>query len=77
MATAEIAPRIVVDPGIRSGKPVIKGTRVPVELVLGELAGGMSQDELAKEYDLTPEDIRAVLAYAAAVVSGEEVRVTE
>lgn len=71
----EIAPRIVVDPNIRFGKPVIQGTRVPVDLVLGKLAGGMSVDEIAEEYALTEEDIRAALRYAANLVSQEEILV--
>jgi uncharacterized protein (DUF433 family) len=51
MQAVEIYPGIVSDPGILGGKPVIKGTRVPVSLVLGKLAGGMSIDEVA--YDIT------------------------
>lgn len=45
----EIAPRITVDELVRFGRPVIKGTRVPVELVVGKLAGGMGVDEVAEE----------------------------
>jgi uncharacterized protein (DUF433 family) len=60
-----IAPRIVVDQGVRFGKPVIEGTRVPVDLVLGKLAGGMTMEVVAEEYDFTREDILAALAYAA------------
>jgi uncharacterized protein (DUF433 family) len=41
----EIIPRIVIDPKIRFGKPVIKGTRVPVDLILGKIAGGMTIEE--------------------------------
>ena len=70
----KLAPRIVVDPAIRSGKPVIEGTRVPVELVLGKLAGGMTVQEVAEEYELATEDIRAALGYAAKVLSEEEIR---
>ncbi len=73
----EIAPRIVVDEKVRSGKPVIEGTRVPVEVVLGKLAGGMSVDEVAREYELTREDVFAALAYAAKAVAGEEIRATK
>jgi len=61
----EIAPRIVVDADVCFGKPVIKGTRVPITLVIGKLAGGMSFDELKAEYDLADADIRAALNYAA------------
>jgi uncharacterized protein (DUF433 family) len=71
-----LAPRIVADPAIRAGKPVIEGTRVPVELVIAKLAGGMTAQEVAKEYEITPEDIRAALSYAAKVLAGEEIRAT-
>lgn len=73
----EIAPRIVVDEKVRFGKPVIKGTRVPVELVVGKLAGGMTQEEVMREYELTKIDILAALKYAAQVLSQEEVRVVQ
>lgn len=75
MAAVEIAPRITVDTQVRHGKPVIKGTRIPIALVLAELAGGHPQDEIMQEYALTSEDIQAVLRYAADVVAGEEIRV--
>jgi uncharacterized protein (DUF433 family) len=61
----ELVPRIVVDPDIRFGKPIIKGTRVPVNLVVAKVAGGMSFSALAEEFDLSRDDIRAALAYAA------------
>ena len=70
----EIAPRIVVDPAVRFGKPVIRGTRVPVELVIAKLGGGMAEQEVAKDYGITVEDIRAALRYAASVLAAEEVR---
>lgn len=70
----EIALRISVDPKIRFGKPVITGTRVPIDLVLGKLAGGMTYEEVMAEYQITREDILAVLAYAAKALSSEEVR---
>jgi uncharacterized protein (DUF433 family) len=44
---------VVVDPAVRFGKPVIRGTRVPVDLVVGKLAGGMTPEEVAAEYGLT------------------------
>ena len=69
----EISPRIVVDPSIRFGKPTIRGTRVPVTLVLAKLAGGMTVEALQEEYDLQLEDIQAVLHYAAHLVAGEDV----
>ncbi len=69
----KLAPRIVVDPQVRFGKPVIEGTRVPVELVVAKLAGGMTVEEVAEEYELTPEDVRAALGDAARVLADEEV----
>lgn len=70
----EVAPRIVVDAEVRFGRPVIRGTRVPVELIVGKLAGGMSVEEIMKEYDLGREDVQAALAYAARLVAEERVR---
>lgn len=51
--------RIVIDPGIQHGKPVIKGTRVPVARVIGGLAGGMTKEEIVREYQVSEQDIRA------------------
>jgi uncharacterized protein (DUF433 family) len=73
----EIAPGIAVDRGIRFGKPVIKGTRVPVDLVVGKLAGGMTFEEVMEEYELEKEDILNALSYAAKVMADEEVRVAQ
>ncbi len=70
----EIAPRISVNKRVRFGKPVITGTRIPVDLILGKLAGGMTYDEVIAEYEITREDILAVLNYAAKILSSEEVR---
>jgi uncharacterized protein (DUF433 family) len=59
--------RIVVDPGVRSGKPCIRGTRITVYDVLEYLAGGMTEAQLLGDFpDLTRADIRASLAFAAA-----------
>ena len=58
--------RIVLDPAIRFGKPTIRGTRITVGDVLSFLAGGTTEDELLVEFpQLTREDIRACLAFAA------------
>lgn len=70
----EIFPRIVVDERVRFGKPVIRGTRVPVDLVLGKLAGGMTMEEVMEEYELKREDVLTALAYAAQLVAQEQVR---
>ena len=58
--------RVSVDPAVRGGKPCVKGTRITVYDVLEYLAGGMSEDEILSDFpDLTREDIRASLAFAA------------
>ena len=56
--------RIVIDPAICHGKPVVAGTRMPVSMVLGSLAGGMSFSDLEREYNLNDKDIRAALLFA-------------
>ena len=71
MSASEIFPGIVSDSEILGGEAVIKGTRIPVSLILGHLASGMAVDELVYEYDLNKEDIYAALAYAAKRI-GEE-----
>ena len=66
--------RIIADPRILAGKPVVKGTRIAVDLVLEELAQNPDIPELlAAHPDLTRDDVQACLAYARAVVIGEEV----
>lgn len=58
--------RISVDPAVRFGKPCVRGTRITVGDVLGYLAGGMSEAEIVTQFpQLTREDIKACLAYAA------------
>lgn len=64
---------ITIDPAVRHGKPIIKGTRVPLEIVLGSLAGGMDIAEIAREYDLQKADILSAVAYAAQVIAGEKI----
>jgi uncharacterized protein (DUF433 family) len=66
--------RIVIDPKVCHGKPVIRGTRTPVAIILGGLAGGMTFEDTQREYDLTAEDIRAALAFAAELVEQEQHR---
>lgn len=67
----DIAPRISIHKDVRFGKPVIAGTRVPVELVLGKLAGGMTCEAIMAEYQIDREDILAGLIYAAKTLSKE------
>ena len=66
--------RIVIDNKIRHGKPIIKGTRITVDEVLGALVGGMTYEEIEREYGIRREDILAVLEYTASFVRGEEIR---
>ncbi|MBI2043773.1 DUF433 domain-containing protein [Candidatus Pacearchaeota archaeon] len=64
---------IIVNEKIRHGKPVIKGTRVTVDEILGALIGGMSYEEIEREYGVIKEDIIATIEYAASLIKGEEV----
>lgn len=65
--------RIIIDPEIRHGKPIIKGTRVPVEVVLGSLAGGMEIQQIADEYGIKKEDVQAAIEYATKIIAKEEI----
>lgn len=66
--------RIDISPAVMMGKPVIRGTRITVELLLRKLAEGASETDLLQDYPhLTTEDIRAAVAYGAASVAHEEV----
>jgi uncharacterized protein (DUF433 family) len=66
--------RIEINPAVMMGKPVIRGTRITVELILRKLAEGETEKELLEDYPhLTLEDIRAAIAYGAASVAHEEV----
>lgn len=61
----ELLNRIVIDPKIMAGKPVIKGTRLTVQFIVGLLAQGTTTDEILKEYNkLTKQDILACLTFA-------------
>ncbi|HEU0075223.1 MAG TPA: DUF433 domain-containing protein [Dehalococcoidia bacterium] len=70
----EIAPGITVDKGVRFGKPVLKGTRVDVALVLGQLAAGATYDEIIEQYGVTKDGILAALNYAAEALGKETIR---
>jgi len=64
--------RVVIDPEVLSGKPVIRGTRIPVYLILELLAAGVSVKGILKEYpELTRDDVRAALKYASSVLQHE------
>jgi uncharacterized protein (DUF433 family) len=61
----EIAPHISVDPNVHHGAAVITGTRMPVSIIVGSLAGGMSKEYVSREYAVTIEQIDAALSFAA------------
>lgn len=69
----EIFPGITLDPQVVHGRPVVAGTRVPVEVILGELAGGSSFEEVMQDYHLTTEQMRAALGYARHLLSSTAV----
>jgi len=71
---SELLSRVVLDPKIMLGKPVIRGTRIPVELLVGMVAERIPEAEILCEYPrLQAEDIQAALAYAARVMANEDV----
>jgi uncharacterized protein (DUF433 family) len=63
--------RLDLDRSVVHGKPVIRGTRLPVTVVVGSLAGGMTFQESRREYDLTADDIRAALKFVADLAEQE------
>jgi uncharacterized protein (DUF433 family) len=66
--------RIVIDPGVLCGKPVVKGTRLAVEFIVDLLAQGWTAADVLKNYPgVTQDDILACLAYASAVLHAEKV----
>ena len=72
MGLPESKDRVVVDPRVLGGKPVIRGTRIPVYLILELLANGWSVDDILREYPhLTREDVLAAIRYAARVLREE------
>jgi len=70
--------RITVHPEIHFGRPCIAGTRITVQSVLELLDAGISFDEIVQDYypDLTPDDIRACIQYAIALVAAEDIHLT-
>jgi uncharacterized protein (DUF433 family) len=70
-----IADRITADSEVHFGKPVIEGTRVPVTVVVGAIAAGDTPEDVAREYGIAIEDVRAALSYAAQRLEEEAVRV--
>jgi uncharacterized protein (DUF433 family) len=67
-------PRIDIDPAVMGGKPVIRGTRVPIETILRKLGAGLSTETIIADHPrLTPEDIQAAQAFAADYLADEDV----
>ncbi|MSU20104.1 MAG: DUF433 domain-containing protein [Pedosphaera sp.] len=66
-----IEDRIIIDPKVCHGKPVVRGRRLAMALIVGSLADGMSFEEVQGEYALTVEDIRAALKFAGDLVEQE------
>ncbi len=64
---------ITIDNEIQHGKPVLKGTRLPISVIIGSLAGGMTYDEVIQEYAVTREQILASLAYFSELLNYETV----
>ena len=71
----ELFPHIAVDPTVQFGKPIIAGTRIPVEIIVGHLAAGTSIPDMMQEYRLTQEQVFAALKYASKIVAEETVMV--
>ena len=72
--TKDYRKHITIDPEIMMGKPVITGTRIPVEMILRDLGAGMTPEELLRAYpQLTMDDIRAAQAWAADYLADEEI----
>ena len=65
--------RITIDAKVMGGKPVIKGRRVPVETIVGALAGGTTMERVCSAYNITQEDIQVALSYAAQILRLERV----
>jgi uncharacterized protein (DUF433 family) len=63
--------RVVIDPTIAEGAPVIRGTETPVAAVVESLAGGMSFEDVQREYNLSAEDVRAALRFVIAPAGHE------
>ncbi|MCC5600783.1 DUF433 domain-containing protein [Nostoc favosum] len=70
----DLQSRIVIDPNVLVGKPIIKGTRLSVEFIIDLLAQGWTNDEILRNYPgITLEDIQACLGYASASLKAEKV----
>ena len=77
VSAKEIAPGITVDPKVRFGKPIVKGTRVDVATILGHLAAGDSIEELMEDYGLSRDQVLAAIGYAAEIIALEDVHAAD
>ena len=64
---------ITINTEIQHGKPVLRGTRIPIAIIIGSLAGGMSYEEVIEEYAVTQDQILASLAYFAELLNYETI----
>ena len=69
-------PRIAIDPQVLTGKPVVAGTRLAVDFIIGLLAEGWRREDIARQYAISEDDVAACLAYARDVLQGERVYAT-
>ena len=68
----DITPGVVSDPDILGGRPILRGRRIAVSQLVDQLAGGMTLDEIQEDYQLSDDEIRALLNYIAQVVRQDE-----
>ncbi len=69
----DLLKRIEINKDVLKGKPVIKGTRVSVELILKSLSQGMNVEKICKGYEISEDDVRACILYAEKLVEGETI----
>jgi uncharacterized protein (DUF433 family) len=78
MTEDDLLQRITANPAIFSGKPIIRGMRIPVELILSLLAQDVGVEKILEDYpDLERQDIHACLAYARAAISGDRLEAVQ
>jgi uncharacterized protein (DUF433 family) len=68
---------LFVDPSVRFGKPVVRGTRVPVDVLVARVAAGMEIKQVAEEYGVVEADVYNALTYAAQRLAEEQIWITE
>lgn len=71
VTAAQFNDRIAIDPAVCHGRPVIKGTRVPVHVLVGAVGGGDSIEQVAADYGVAEADVRAAIGYAGSVLDEE------